>query len=70
MARQFLGIPARRWLEYLIAILVGNAVYYLSLAPYLPDTLRHHGFRTDWGTLIDLVVCAAVYGLIRVGLSL
>ena len=70
MARQFLGITPRRWLEYLVAILVGNAIYYLSLAPNLPETLRHHGFKTDWGTLVDLAVCAAVYGLIRLGLSL
>jgi hypothetical protein len=70
MARQFLGVTPRRWLEYLIAILLGNAIYYLSLAPYLPDALRHHGFQTDWGTVIDLAVCAAVYGLIRVALSL
>jgi len=69
-SRQFLGVPPRRWLEYLIAILVGNAIYYLSLAPYLPDALRHHGFQTDWGTVVDLAVCGAVYGLIRIALSL
>jgi hypothetical protein len=69
-ARQFLGTTTRRWLEYLIAILLGNAIYYLSLAPNLPDALRHHGFQTDWGTVIDLAVCAGVYGLIRLGISL
>jgi len=57
-------------LEYLVAILIGNAIYFFSLAPNLPDALRHRGFRTDWGTVIDLVVCAGVYGLIRVGFSL
>jgi hypothetical protein len=69
-SRQFLGVTPRRWFEYLIAILLGNAIYFLSLAPYLPDALRHHGFQTDWGTVIDLAVCGAVYGLIRVALSL
>lgn len=68
--RQFLGVTPRRWLEYLIAILIGEAIYYFSLAPNLPEALRHHGFRADWGTLIDLAVCAAVYGLIRVASSL
>lgn len=70
MARQFLGVTPRRWLEYLVAILIGNAIYFFSLAPNLPDSLRHRGFRTDWGTLIDLAVCGGVYGLIRVGFSL
>jgi hypothetical protein len=69
-SRQFLGVTPRRWLEYLIAILVGNAIYSLSLAPYLPDALRHRGFQTDWGTVVDLAVCGVVYGLIRIALSL
>jgi hypothetical protein len=68
--RQFLGITPRRWLEYLIAILIGNAIFYFSLMPHLPDSLRHHGFQTDWGTALDLAVCAAVYGLIRIATSL
>jgi hypothetical protein len=67
MARQFLGVTPRRWLEYLIAILVGNAIYFFSFAPHLPDYLRHQGFRTDWGEALDFLVCAAVYGLIRLG---
>lgn len=70
MARQFLGVTPRRWLEYLIAILLGNAIYYFSLMPNLPEPLRHRGFQTDWGTVVDLAVCGAVYGLIRLGLSL
>jgi hypothetical protein len=70
MERQFLGATPRRWLEYLAAILIGNAIYYFSLFPHLPDSLRHRGYRTDWGTLLDFAVCAAVYGLIRLGSSL
>jgi len=66
MAQQFLGITPRRWLEYLVAILIGNAIYYFSLFPHLPYALRHHGFGTDWGALLDFVVCGAVYGLIRI----
>lgn len=67
MARQFLGVTPRRWLEYLIAILLGNAIYYFSLVPYLPDALRHQGFSIDGGVIVDFVVCVLVYGLIRLG---
>jgi hypothetical protein len=70
MTQQFLGATPRRWLEYLAAILIGNAIYYFSLAPHLPGALRHQGFRTDWGAAVDFVVCVAVYGLIRLGSSL
>jgi len=67
MASKFFGITPRRWLEYLVAILLGNAIYYLSLFPHLPELLRHQGFEIDLGSAVDLVVCACVYGLIRLG---
>jgi hypothetical protein len=67
MGRKFLGITARRWIEYTAAILVGNAVYYFSLVPHLPPTFRHREFLLDWGSATDFVVCLAVYGLIRLG---
>jgi len=65
MARLFLGITWRRWLEYLVAILIGNAIYYFSLAPHLPSSLHHQGFQIDLGAAVDFLVCLAVYGLIR-----
>jgi hypothetical protein len=67
MARPFLGVTPRRWLEYFIAIILGNAIYYFSLTPHLPGLLRHQGFAMDWGSLLDFFVCVGVYGLIRVG---
>jgi hypothetical protein len=70
MARQFLGITVRRWLEYLIAILIGNAIYYFSLTPHLPPVLRHQNFQMDWGVAVDFAVCVVVYGLIRVAAML
>jgi hypothetical protein len=60
-------ISARRWIEYLAAILVGNAIYYLSLTPHLPDRLRHEEFKADLGMLVDFSVCVGVYWLIRLG---
>jgi hypothetical protein len=70
MPHQFLGVTPKRWLEYLIAILLGNAIYYFSLAPHLPESLRHQGFQLDPGMFLDFVVCVAVYGLIRLASSL
>lgn len=70
MATQFLGATPRRWLEYLVAILLGNLIYYFSLVPHLPEALRHEGFQLDWGMLLDFIVCVAVYGLIRLGSKL
>lgn len=70
MPRQFLGATPRRWLEYLIAILLGNAIYYFSLVPHLPQSFHHQGFHVDLGMLLDFVICAGVYGLIRVATSL
>ncbi|HXQ26127.1 MAG TPA: hypothetical protein VN822_06955 [Candidatus Acidoferrales bacterium] len=69
-ARQFLGATPRRWLEYLAAIVIGNAIYYFSLVPHLPVALRHEGFAIDWGVGVDFAVCVAVFGLIRLGARL
>ena len=68
--KKILGATPRRWLEYLIAILFGNAIYYFSLSPHLPQSLQHQGFQMDLGSLVDFVVCVAMYGLIRLGSSL
>jgi hypothetical protein len=67
MVQRFLGVTPRQWIEYLIAILLGNAIYYFSLFPHLPDPLRHQGFQMDWGVGVDFVTCVWVYGLIRLG---
>lgn len=69
-ARQFLGVTPTKWFEYLAAILIGNAIYYFSLAPHLPEALRHQGFEIDMGVLVDFAVCVGVYGLIRLGVRL
>lgn len=55
----------RRWLEYLAAVLAGNAIYFYSLAPYLPSAWQHQIFHIDLGLMLDFVVCVAAYGLIR-----
>jgi len=56
--------PARQWGEYLLAILAGN-ILYLLIEPRLPAALHHRLFRVDAGVLIDFVLCAMIYGAIR-----
>jgi len=55
---------ARRWAEYLIAVLAGN-IAYLFVEPQLPDFMRHRMFRIDLGLAIDFLMCVGIYGLVR-----
>ena len=57
----------RRWVEYLVAILLGNGIYFAILHPGLPASIRHEPFRLDLGLLIDFVCCVLVYAAIRLG---
>lgn len=49
----------------LIAILVGNAIYFLLLWPYLPLAARHRVNSIDLGLVVDFWVCLVVYGVIE-----
>jgi hypothetical protein len=53
--------PGGFW-RSLLAIVAGNILYY-SLRRYLPDAAQHEPFLLDWGLLVDLWFCVAVYGL-------
>jgi hypothetical protein len=55
---------ASNFLHALVAVLVGNAAYFL-LEKHLPMWARHVGFRTDLGTLVDFCFCLVVFGLIK-----
>ena len=57
----------RRWVEYLISVLVGNAIYFAVLLPGLPRSLQHQPFALDAGLLLAFVCCVLVYGAIRLG---
>lgn len=56
----------RRWIEYLIAILAGNAIYFAVVLPALPG-LSHEPFQLDLGLLVDFGICVLVYAAIRLG---
>jgi hypothetical protein len=48
----------------LIAVLAGNAVYFL-LMPHLPPTARHAPFKTDIGLAVDFWFCLVVFGMVK-----
>ena len=51
-------------LQMLLAIILGNVVYFLLL-PSLPPLARHHPLHLDVGMAVDFWFCLAAYGLIR-----
>ena len=52
--------------KYLIAILLGNALYFV-LSPYLPPAAQHGAEALDLGTVVDFWFCLLVYGLLELG---
>ena len=60
----------RNFFKSLVAVLAGNAAYFLVLVPRLPATARHHAFDFDLGLLIDFWVCLVFYGLVELLLFL
>ena len=56
-----------KWSKYLVAILIGQALYFYLLYPHLPPAAQHHPFKLDLGTLVDFWLCLVVYGLLELG---
>jgi len=52
------------FLQSLLAVLLGNAVYYV-LMPSLPPAARHKLFQMDLGLVVDFWFCVVAFGLIR-----
>ncbi len=52
------------FLQALLAIILGNVVYFV-LIPSLPPAARHHPFHVDLGLVLDFWFCLVAYGLIR-----
>jgi hypothetical protein len=55
-----------KWFKYLIAIVLGNGLYF-ALNPYLPEPTQHHTYKLDLGTLVDFWFCLVVFGLLELG---
>ena len=47
---------SRNFIESLIAVLCGNALYFLAL-PGLPEVIRHTPRALDFGLLVDFSLC-------------
>jgi hypothetical protein len=48
----------------LLAVLVGNLVYFL-LMPHLPPGARHVPLRTDFGLAVDFCFCLVFFAIIK-----
>lgn len=55
----------RNFLQALIAVVAGNAVYFLVLWPYLPQRVRHGIGRFDLGLLVDFWVCTLIFAAVK-----
>ena len=51
-------------LQSLLAILLGNVVYFLLL-PQLPLAAHHRPHHIDLGMVLDFWICLVIYGAIR-----
>jgi hypothetical protein len=52
------------FLQALLAIILGNLVYF-ALLPSLPPIAQHHPRQYDLGMLLDFWFCVVAWGLIR-----
>lgn len=59
-------ISGAKWIKYLIAILLGNAIYF-SIARYLPPAAQHGSSSVNLGTVVDFWICLCIYGLLELG---
>ena len=54
----------RSFWQSLVAVLVGNAIYY-GIYRYLPPRGQHQLYRIDWGLAVDFWICVICYFLVR-----
>jgi hypothetical protein len=55
----------RNLLPAVIAVIAGNAIYFLVLWPHLPPAARHDVYRLDVGLLVDFWVCLVCFGVLK-----
>lgn len=56
-----------KWMKYLLAILLGNGLYF-ALNPHLPPPAQYNPRRlVSLGTVVDFWFCLFVFGLLELG---
>ncbi len=55
---------ARFW-RSLVAVLAGNAAYFLVFYRHLPPAARHAPGRLDWGLVVDFWMCLFFWGVLE-----
>jgi hypothetical protein len=63
-AKELAGSTTKNFLDALLAVVAGNAIYFL-LMPHLPPAMRHSFFREDLGLLVDFFICAAIFAVVK-----
>jgi hypothetical protein len=48
-----------------VAVISGNAIYFILLMPLLPPVARHKPYKLDLGLIVDFWVCLACYGVVE-----
>lgn len=56
--------PWINFVQSLLAVLLGNAMYFLVM-PSLPPAARHKPYRLDLGLVVDFWFCAVAFGLMK-----
>ena len=59
-------ITRAKLIKHLIAILLGNALYF-AILPHLPAPAQHHTWGIDLGTIVDFWLCVFMYGVLELG---
>lgn len=65
-ANQPLGLRAwvRTHWKWVVAVILGNLIYFFVLYRWLPPHARHRRNQIDLGLVIDFWVCVFIYGLL------
>jgi len=53
------------FLHALVAVLAGNAAYFLIM-PHLPASAQHVPQRMDLGLIVDFCICLVILGMVKV----
>jgi hypothetical protein len=56
----------QNWTRMLLAVLLGNLIYFAA-EPFLSEAVRHSIYQFDGGLILDFVICAGIYLLLRTG---